>query len=261
MPVNGISVDGTKAHCGHCNDGEQSLDIDYAISMAPGLDQVQVYVARDPVAIEERMASDDTSKSLSTSWGYNRNFDGRRSDLSGDGCARTILVHGEWRRQDVRNQRSLARRRRQHHCGRRHRSRDQWRGRVRGSPNRAGNTVLRDPRSTGTSRSNRISFLISTRKQRLDEAAQRFGRFGQRGFRHDGLRTKVSAWAASGGTSFSSPIWAGFCGARQRAGGAGGQIHHRIRQSDPLSGLCTNPDMTHDIVRPCERQVSGRQGL
>ncbi|HEY2446858.1 MAG TPA: S53 family peptidase [Rhizomicrobium sp.] len=74
VAVNGISVDGTPVDCGDCNDGEQTLDIDYAISMAPGLDQVQVYVARDPVAIEERMASDDTSKQLSTSWGYRKHF-------------------------------------------------------------------------------------------------------------------------------------------------------------------------------------------
>ncbi len=74
VAVNGISVDGTKVDCGKCNDGEQTLDIDYSISMAPGMDQVQVYVAKDPVAIEERMASDDTSKQLSTSWGYKKNF-------------------------------------------------------------------------------------------------------------------------------------------------------------------------------------------
>jgi subtilase family serine protease len=74
VAVNGISVDGTQVDCGSCNDGEQTLDIDYAISMAPGLDQVQVYVAQDPVAIEERMASDNTSKQLSTSWGYSENF-------------------------------------------------------------------------------------------------------------------------------------------------------------------------------------------
>ncbi|HLY04384.1 MAG TPA: S53 family serine peptidase [Rhizomicrobium sp.] len=74
VPVNGISVDGTAVDCGSCNDGEQTLDIDYAISMAPGLDQVQVYVAKDPVAIEEQMASDDTSKQLSTSWGYKEHF-------------------------------------------------------------------------------------------------------------------------------------------------------------------------------------------
>jgi len=74
VPVNGISVDGTKVNCGNCNDGEQTLDVDYAISMAPGLDQVQVYVAKDPVAIEEQMASDNTSKQLSTSWGYSKKF-------------------------------------------------------------------------------------------------------------------------------------------------------------------------------------------
>jgi subtilase family serine protease len=74
VAVNGISVDGTPVDCGHCNDGEQALDIEYSISMAPGMDQVQVYVASDPVAIEERMASDDSSKQLSTSWGYDENF-------------------------------------------------------------------------------------------------------------------------------------------------------------------------------------------
>ena len=74
VAVNGISVDGTNVNCGNCNDGEQALDIEYSISMAPGMDQVQVYVAGDPVAIEERMASDNTSKTLSTSWGYNEDF-------------------------------------------------------------------------------------------------------------------------------------------------------------------------------------------
>jgi kumamolisin len=74
VAVNGISVDGTAVDCGNCDDGEQALDIEYSISMAPGMDQVQVYVASDPVAIEERMASDNTSKQLSTSWGYDENF-------------------------------------------------------------------------------------------------------------------------------------------------------------------------------------------
>ncbi|MGH6877878.1 MAG: S53 family peptidase [Rhizomicrobium sp.] len=74
VAVNGISVDGTPVNCGNCDDGEQALDIEYSISMAPGMDQVQVYVASDPVAVEERMASDDTSKQLSTSWGYNEDF-------------------------------------------------------------------------------------------------------------------------------------------------------------------------------------------
>ncbi|MBV9694741.1 MAG: peptidase S53, partial [Alphaproteobacteria bacterium] len=74
VPVNGVSVDGTPVDCGHCNDAEQVLDVDYAISMAPGMAQVQVYVAGDPVAVEEAMASDNTSKQLSTSWGYDEVF-------------------------------------------------------------------------------------------------------------------------------------------------------------------------------------------
>jgi xanthomonalisin len=74
VPVNGIAVSGGQATCGSCEDGEQELDIVYPIGMAPGLDQVQVYVSGDPVAIENRMASDNTSKQLSTSWGYTEHF-------------------------------------------------------------------------------------------------------------------------------------------------------------------------------------------
>lgn len=74
VPVNGISVDGTHVDCGSCDDGEQILDIVYAISMAPKLAQVQVYVGQDPTEIENQMATDNVSKQLSTSWGYNENF-------------------------------------------------------------------------------------------------------------------------------------------------------------------------------------------
>lgn len=70
VAVNGISTDGTPVDCKKCNDGEQALDIEYAISMAPGLDQVQVYVAHNAVSVLNRMASDNTSKQLSTSWGW-----------------------------------------------------------------------------------------------------------------------------------------------------------------------------------------------
>jgi len=74
VPVNGISVDGTPITCTQCNDAEQALDIEYAISMAPGLSQVQVYVAHSPQAVLNAMANDNTSKQLSTSWGWHRNF-------------------------------------------------------------------------------------------------------------------------------------------------------------------------------------------
>ena len=72
--VNGIAVGGGHATCSSCEDGEQELDIVYAIEMAPGLDQVQVYVGNDPVAIENQMATDNVSKQLSTSWGYSEHF-------------------------------------------------------------------------------------------------------------------------------------------------------------------------------------------
>jgi len=74
VPVNGISTDGTDAFCDQCADGEQVLDIQYAASMAPGLDQIQVYVGKTAVAILNRMATDNTSKQISVSWGWRRDF-------------------------------------------------------------------------------------------------------------------------------------------------------------------------------------------
>ena len=41
-----------------------------SISMAPGLSQVVVYVGKSDVSIFARMASDNTSKQLSCSWGW-----------------------------------------------------------------------------------------------------------------------------------------------------------------------------------------------
>ncbi|HWA88674.1 MAG TPA: S53 family peptidase [Rhizomicrobium sp.] len=74
VPVNGVSVGGAQTTCSSCEDGEQMLDIVYAIDMAPGMSQVQVYVGHDPVAIENQMATDNSSKQLSTSWGYTEHF-------------------------------------------------------------------------------------------------------------------------------------------------------------------------------------------
>ncbi|HEY3637954.1 MAG TPA: S53 family peptidase [Rhizomicrobium sp.] len=112
VQVNGISVDGTQVNCGHCDDGEQALDIEYSISMAPGMDQVQVYVASDPVAIEERMASDNSSKQLSTSWGYSEDFSVEdpvyqemaaqgQSWFTASGDAVTLQASGPWPEEDA----------------------------------------------------------------------------------------------------------------------------------------------------------------
>jgi len=66
-----ISTDGSPATCSKtCSDAEQALDIEYAIAMAPGLTQVQVYVARSAESVLNRMATDNTSAQLSTSWGW-----------------------------------------------------------------------------------------------------------------------------------------------------------------------------------------------
>jgi subtilase family serine protease len=67
-----VSSPGTSLSCrAGCDDTEQALDIEQAISMAPGLSQVRVYVSDiSDVDIFNRMATDDISKSLSCSWGW-----------------------------------------------------------------------------------------------------------------------------------------------------------------------------------------------
>jgi subtilase family serine protease len=72
VPIHGVSLNGASLKCpaATCDDGEQVLDIEMAISMAPALKQVVVYVGNDDVSIFNRMATDNTSKQLSCSWGW-----------------------------------------------------------------------------------------------------------------------------------------------------------------------------------------------
>jgi len=75
VPIDLISTDGASVKCtGGCDDTEQALDIEYAISVAPGLDSVRVYVGKTAEDVLNAMANDNISKILSTSWGWNRNF-------------------------------------------------------------------------------------------------------------------------------------------------------------------------------------------
>jgi subtilase family serine protease len=75
VPVIGVKTDSLSLSCtGRCDDCEQALDIEYAISMAPGLSQLQVYVGSSPEDVLNRMVSDNTSKQLSTSWGWSLTF-------------------------------------------------------------------------------------------------------------------------------------------------------------------------------------------
>jgi subtilase family serine protease len=75
VPVKGVSVNGANLKCppASCDDSEQALDIEMAISMAPGLSQVVVYVGNQDPSIFAKMASDNTSKQLSCSWGWTDN--------------------------------------------------------------------------------------------------------------------------------------------------------------------------------------------
>jgi kumamolisin len=76
VPIVGVSLNGANLKCtGKCNDGEQSLDIEEAISMAPGLAQLVVYVGHSDVSMLNQMAVDNTSKQLSSSWGWKADAD------------------------------------------------------------------------------------------------------------------------------------------------------------------------------------------
>ena len=70
VSVVGVSTDGSSLSCtGGCDDTEQALDIEVAISMAPGMNQVRVYVSDfSDVNIFNKMATDNIAKQLSCSW-------------------------------------------------------------------------------------------------------------------------------------------------------------------------------------------------
>lgn len=74
VPVSGVSVNGANIRCptNSCDDSEQALDIEMAISMAPGLKGVIVYVgpSNSEVAIFNKMATDNIAKQVSCSWGW-----------------------------------------------------------------------------------------------------------------------------------------------------------------------------------------------
>jgi kumamolisin len=71
VPIVGVALNGANLNCrNRCDDSEQVLDMQEAISMAPGLAQLVVYVGHIDVSILNQMAVDDTSKQLSSSWGW-----------------------------------------------------------------------------------------------------------------------------------------------------------------------------------------------
>ncbi|HEV2470869.1 MAG TPA: S53 family peptidase [Candidatus Sulfotelmatobacter sp.] len=74
VPIKVISVNGASTTCGSgCSDVEQALDIEQALSMAPGLNQLLFYVGKSNVSIFNQMAADNTASSISCSYGWSKN--------------------------------------------------------------------------------------------------------------------------------------------------------------------------------------------
>lgn len=69
VPINNVLLDGA-SEAPQGDDGEQVLDIVQAIGMAPGLDQVRVYIGHSDASILNSMASENICKQLSISWSW-----------------------------------------------------------------------------------------------------------------------------------------------------------------------------------------------
>ena len=71
VPIVNELLDGVNGICGTgCDDGEEVIDIEQAISMAPGLSAVIVYEGSDDVDMFNQMATDNIAKQLSCSFGW-----------------------------------------------------------------------------------------------------------------------------------------------------------------------------------------------
>ena len=76
VPITLISADGTSTSCVYsgvlpCDDGEQTIDITQAVSMAPGMSGLYVFVGRSSTAILSAMTTHSPlSAQLSCSWGW-----------------------------------------------------------------------------------------------------------------------------------------------------------------------------------------------
>jgi uncharacterized repeat protein (TIGR03803 family) len=80
VTLTNILLDGVNGDPG-ANEPEVALDIDMVISMAPGLSQVMVYEGTNPNDILNRMATDNSAKQLSCSWGFGSPIDTNRDQI------------------------------------------------------------------------------------------------------------------------------------------------------------------------------------
>lgn len=113
VPVTGIQTDSHSLNCtGSCDDSEQALDIEYTISMAPGLAGVEVYVGNNAEDVLNSQVSRDTSQIVSTSWGWNEKFSTDdnlfkemaiqgQTNLTASGDYSSLQASGPWPEEDA----------------------------------------------------------------------------------------------------------------------------------------------------------------
>jgi subtilase family serine protease len=247
VPVNGVSVGGASINCSPCNDGEQELDIVYAASMAPGMDQVQVYVGRDPVAVENQMATDNTSKQLSTSWGYNEHFDTEdaiyqemaaqgQSYFTASGDFSSLQDSGPWPEEDAN---IIA---------------------VGGTDlvtYRPGGPWQAEPAWKDSAAGPSLDHAILIEPYQLPYINKK--NMGSRKYRNVAdisanadfdmfICSKGSCGGGWGGTSFSSPIWSGFNALMNQYAALHGKPTVGFLNPTLYGLLNGNKDLTHDVV-------------
>ncbi len=113
VSIVGIKTDSLSLSCtGSCDDSEQVLDIEYTISIAPGLSSVRVYVGKSPEDVLNAQASDNISKVLSTSWGWTetkatdeaifKEFAAQgQTNLTASGDYSSLSASGPWPEEDT----------------------------------------------------------------------------------------------------------------------------------------------------------------
>lgn len=70
VPVKNVLVNGFSGTCNSsCDDGEQILDIGNVVGVAPGLKQVLFYEGNSATDVLNQMATDNTAKVITSSWG------------------------------------------------------------------------------------------------------------------------------------------------------------------------------------------------
>jgi xanthomonalisin len=263
VPVKGISVDGTPVTCtGSCtDDGEQVLDIEYAISMAPGLSQVQVYVAAHAISVLNRMASDNTSKQLSTSWGWGEKFSTNdplfkemaaqgQTFLTASGDYSSLQKSGPWPEEDANLTAVGGTDLKTNGAGGAWASETGWSGSA-GGPSLDATILIKSYQAPFINPSNGGSHTLRNVPDIAGDADT-----------DNTICANGKCQGGWGGTSFASPIWAGYIAlANQQAAASSkptvGFLNPTIYG---LAGLSTYPTLFHDVTSGKSGKYSAVKG-